>query len=98
MWRVAQGRKLVNPTWTNPRTGRMYGADDPKNPIGEYWIALEGADDESAGKAGYGIHGTIDPLSVGKEMSMGCVRMLPKDIELVYFCLVDKYSTVRIDP
>ena len=33
---------------------------------------------------GYGIHGTIEPDSVGKSESRGCVRMHDKDVEIVY--------------
>jgi len=44
----------------------------------------------------YGIHGTIDPASIGENMSMGCIRMLPKDVALVYDLLVNKHSRVTI--
>lgn len=90
--------KLVNPTWANPRTGEKFGADDPKNPIGERWIGLAGLDDKSKGFAGYGIHGTIQPESIGAEMSMGCVRMRSEDVEVVYELLMPKVSVVKIVP
>lgn len=92
------GGKLENPAWTHPRTGEYFAADDVKNPIGEYWIALQGTDDHTKGVRGYGIHGTIEPDSVGKQASLGCVRMLAKDIEQVYKLLVDGQSTVMIQP
>ena len=38
------GSKLVNPEWRNPRTGEFFKSDDPKNPIGERWIGLQGVD------------------------------------------------------
>lgn len=97
-WVVRRGGKLANPAWTNPRTGQFFDANDPNNPIGEYWIGLEGADDHTRGLAGYGIHGTIDLGSIGRSASMGCVRMQPQDIELVYNMLVEGYSTVTIKP
>ncbi len=93
-----QGGKLENPSWTHPRTGKFYAADDPLNPIGEYWIALQGTDDHTKGVRGYGIHGTIEPESIGKQASLGCVRMAAKDIEQVYRLLVDGQSTVMIQP
>jgi len=93
-----QGGKLENPGWTHPRTGKHYGPDDAENPIGEYWIALQGTDEHTKGVRGYGIHGTIDPDSIGKQASLGCVRMLAKDIEQVYRLLVDGHSTVAIQP
>jgi lipoprotein-anchoring transpeptidase ErfK/SrfK len=67
------------------------------NPIGERWIGLEGVGD-AAGYAGYGLHGTIEPSSIGREMSMGCVRMRDADIELVYELLGEQVSVVRIEP
>lgn len=88
--------KVPNPAWTHPRTGQFFAADDPKNPIGEYWLPLEGTDPNTKGLRGYGIHGTIEPESVGKQMSLGCVRMLAKDIEQVYKLLVETHSTVTI--
>jgi lipoprotein-anchoring transpeptidase ErfK/SrfK len=65
--------KLVDPTY--------YGAegviehDDPKNPLGEYWLDLGNS---------YGIHGTIDPDSIGKAESKGCIRLRDADIAAVY--------------
>lgn len=88
--------KLTNPRWVNPRTGEVFEADNPKNPIGEYWLGLDGVDDSTRKFTGYGIHGTIDPASIGKSMSMGCVRMSAEDIALVYEVLIDRVSTVRI--
>jgi len=98
LWRVRGGGvgKLLNPSWTNPRTSRFYRSDDPQNPIGEFWIGLEGVDENTRGLAGYGIHGTIAPDSIGKQASMGCVRMLASDIKQVYAILVERYSTVLI--
>jgi len=89
-------KKLLNPDWTDPRNGRHYLADDPDNPIGERWIGLEGIAGEAAGKQGFGIHGTIDPKSVGENLSMGCIRLTPDDINKVYYLLVERYSQVEI--
>ena len=65
--------KVVNPPYNGPEGA--IAADDPANPIGERWISLGN---------GYGIHGTIDPDSIGKNMSRGCIRMQNKDVEVVY--------------
>jgi len=92
-WVVTE--RLTNPTWTNPRTGQRIAADDPQNPLGEYWIALEGIEGRAMGQSGYGIHGTIDDSSIGTQASMGCVRLSSKDIEVVYSMLVPG-STVTI--
>lgn len=93
---VKKNSKLINPHWVNPRTGEKFDANDPKNPIGEHWLGLTGVDDKTKSVVGYGLHGTIQPESIGKEMSMGCVRMRTEDIALVWELLVDEVSTVRI--
>ncbi|MSR69482.1 MAG: LysM peptidoglycan-binding domain-containing protein [Phycisphaerales bacterium] len=90
--------KLINPQWTNPRTGEKFAADDPKNPIGERWIGLVGVEAHNQGFKGYGIHGTIDAASIGKQASMGCVRMTDSNVELAYELLTEPNSTIVIVP
>lgn len=92
---VRRHSKLINPFWRNPRTGEEFAADDPENPIGEHWIGLRGLG-QAETYSGYGIHGTIEPESIGREMSMGCVRMLPDDVALVYELLSESISEVHI--
>ncbi|MFH1304460.1 MAG: L,D-transpeptidase family protein [Planctomycetota bacterium] len=65
--------KLVDPTYYGP--DGVIANDDPTNPLGERWIDLGDS---------YGIHGTIDPASIGKAESRGCVRMLNEDVAEVY--------------
>ncbi len=96
LWQVQD--KLTNPEWADPTTGRLYLADDPTNPIGEHWIGLHGVQGECVGRIGFGIHGTIDPKSIGENMSLGCVRLAPADVARVYDFLVNKHSTVTIVP
>lgn len=95
-WIVRKGGKLTNPGWTNPRTGEQFKADDPLNPIGEFWIALDGTDSGTKLIQGMGIHGTIDPNSIGQQASMGCVRLGDSDIESVYNMLSEGKSTIAI--
>ncbi len=90
--------KLANPDWSDPATGRYYAANDPENPIGEHWISLECISGECMGRMGFGIHGTIDPKSIGADMSMGCVRLTPDDVAMVFDLLVPKHSRVTILP
>ncbi|MEM6394105.1 MAG: L,D-transpeptidase family protein [Planctomycetota bacterium] len=97
-WRIKPGSKVTNPSWKNPRTGEFFTRDDPKNPIGEYWMALEGLDDNTRDITGYGIHGTIDQQSIGTQASMGCVRLRKADIALLYDLLSEGHSTVEIVP
>ena len=45
---------------------------NPGGPFGAMWLSLS--------KAGYGIHGTNNPSSIGKSVSHGCVRMYNQDV------------------
>ncbi len=91
--------KLKNPTFFPPAShgGPVIHADDPKNPLGERWIGLDGLTGEAVGQVGFGIHGTIEPETIGKDMSLGCVRMHNADVEIVYNLLVEGQSRVRIE-
>jgi lipoprotein-anchoring transpeptidase ErfK/SrfK len=92
---VKRNSKLFDPHWVNPRTGERFDKTNPDNPIGDWWIGIEGLGADAV-KTGYGLHGTIDPPSIGQQKSMGCVRMLDADVELVYAMLVEGISRVRI--
>ena len=94
---IKRGSKLINPEWANPRTGERFLANDPQNPIGEYWLGWQGVG-EHAATTGFGFHGTIDPASIGQQKSMGCVRLAPDDIAQLYELLVDEVSVVRVLP
>ena len=65
--------KQRNPTYYGP--DGVIEADDPQNPLGEYWLDLGDS---------YGIHGTIDESSIGQAKSHGCVRMKNQDVADVY--------------
>ena len=78
--------KLTQPTyWVE---GAHYDFGDPSNPLGTRWITFR--------DGGYGLHGTWEPESIGKQMSQGCVRMLNKDVEELYDMLVKYDSAVVI--
>ncbi|MEX0725323.1 MAG: L,D-transpeptidase family protein [Planctomycetaceae bacterium] len=79
--------KLVDPVYYGSE-GDVIANDDPNNPLGERWIDLGDS---------YGIHGTIEPDSIGKAMSKGCIRMHNEEVEEVYDFL-DIGSTVVIRP
>lgn len=101
-WRIKPGSKVGpangGPSWRNPRTGKVYDRNDPDIPIGEYWMALEGTDEKTSGIEGYGIHATNDPASIGRQESMGCVRMRDQDVDQVFYTLYEGASTVQIVP
>ena len=66
--------KLENPTWYRP--GAVLGPHDRRNQLGTRWIGIN--------KKGYGIHGTIEPEKLGRQVSAGCVRMKNEDVEELY--------------
>jgi len=99
VWRVKNS--LSNPTYYPPPSAaekRVIAADDPKNPLGEDWIGLEYVEGEAVDTEKYGIHGTIEPDSIGKNASAGCVRMHNEDVAFVYSLLQPGCSTVTILP
>jgi len=49
-------------------------AINPGGPFGSRWLGL------NAPNGDYGIHGTNNPSSIGKNVSNGCVRMYNKDV------------------
>ena len=101
-WIVKPGSKVGpangGPSWVNPRTGERYDRNDPDIPIGEYWMALEGIDENTRDKKGYGIHATNDPESIGRQESMGCIRMRDEDVDQVFYTLFEGASIVEIVP
>ncbi|MFH1746170.1 MAG: L,D-transpeptidase family protein [Planctomycetota bacterium] len=99
VWRVKE--RLSNPTYypsPSAEVKRIIAADDPQNPLGEHWIGLEGIEGEALGRYGYGIHGTIEPESIGQAVSLGCVRMHNEDIALFYKLMLPQKSTITILP
>jgi lipoprotein-anchoring transpeptidase ErfK/SrfK len=93
-WKVKN--KLTNPTYFPPRGGKVIQADDPNNPLGEHWLGLEGVAGEAKDQERYGIHGTSEPNSIGREASMGCIRMHNADVEELYSLVVVGDSQVTI--
>ncbi len=103
MWRVKRGGKPPKPTWSPPPRSELQGPiryGEPNYPFGKLglWIRLEGIDDNTAPFRGYGIHSTDKPESVGRQASLGCIRLADPDIEVVYALLYEKWSTVEVRP
>ena len=80
------GEKLTNPTYFGNGTPIPFG-DKKNNPLGTRWITIEGQ---------YGIHGTWEPDSIGKERSKGCVRMRNEDVEWLFDLVVKGVSKIVI--
>jgi lipoprotein-anchoring transpeptidase ErfK/SrfK len=76
--------KVTNPTYYGPQ---VIDADDPANPLGEHWIDLGNR---------IGIHGTIEPQTVGRAESRGCIRLRPNEVQDVFDMLaVGSKVTIR---
>jgi hypothetical protein len=95
-FRVARDSKLIDPEWRDPRTGKVYSGGAPDNPIGGHWVGLVGDEPHLADVQGYGIHGTIEPDSIGRQASMGCVRMRADDVAIVWTMLMPTVSEVEV--
>jgi LysM repeat protein len=95
-WAVKPFAKVKSPQYTNPRTNEVFAPNDPRNPLGGYWIGLEGMEMATADLEAYGIHGTIEPKSIGKQASMGCIRLGAKNIEALFGMLVEGESKVTV--
>lgn len=80
--------KLIDPPWY-PSTGGMIPAKDPKNVLGSRWLGLS--------KQGYGIHGTVEPESIGKSVTEGCVRMKNSEVEELYSIVPIGTEVVIVD-
>ncbi len=98
-WMVEAGKKQTNPKfWGSGPDHPPMEADDPKNPLGEFWIGLVGTDGHALDKHGYGIHGTIEPDSIGKQASLGCIRLKNEDAAIVFEMLAEGKSFVLVKP
>ena len=90
--------KEVDPPWRPPASIKAEHAKDgdilpdvvpggPDNPLGRHAMRL--------GVPGYLIHGTDKPYGIGMQVTHGCVRMYPEDIEHL-FGMVAMGTTVRL--
>lgn len=78
--------KIAQPPWW-PGDGRpAIPFGDPQNILGTHWLAIE-ATGETPRLRGYGIHGTWDESTLGKQSSAGCVRMKNSDVAEVFMML-----------
>ena len=66
--------KLENPTWF--KAGLVVPFGSPENVLGTRWMGFN--------LAGYGIHGTVEPQNLGKQVTQGCVRMANSEAEELY--------------
>jgi L,D-transpeptidase ErfK/SrfK len=83
-------KKEKNPTWYPPKSVRETHLKDdgdilpesippgPKNPLGVYAMRL------GIPGGAYLIHGTNIPVGVGMQITHGCIRLYPEDIEFLF--------------
>jgi L,D-transpeptidase ErfK/SrfK len=92
--------KRTRPIWYPPESVRKEHEADgrplpkavppgPDNPLGEYAMRL------GIPGGAYLIHGTNRPAGVGMQVTHGCIRMYPEDIEK-FFKMVEVNTPVRI--
>ena len=75
--------KSREPSWAPPgREPLPYG--HPDNIIGTRWMGLKPIEGTDPYIRGYGIHGTVDPDSVGTPSSAGCVRLRNEEVEELF--------------
>lgn len=79
--------KLVDPVWY--KAGAAVPPGSPENILGTRWMGIS--------QAGYGIHGTTDPASIGKQSTAGCVRMRNEDVEELYSILPEGTEVTVVD-
>ena len=88
--------RLRHPDWYAP-DGRIFRYGDAGNQLGDYFLKLASVGNPDKPLRGFGIHGTGDDATVGRNWSNGCVRMHNRDVELLYY-LVPSGTPVRIVP
>ena len=93
--KVRVGRMAEWPTWTPP--AEMVARDanaakwaagmpgGPDNPLGPRAMYLYAGDNDTI----YRIHGTVEPWTIGLDVSSGCIRLNNDDV-------VDLYSRVKV--
>jgi lipoprotein-anchoring transpeptidase ErfK/SrfK len=80
-------RKALWPKWTPPPEMRKRQPDlplsveggAPNNPLGPRALYLF-----DNGDTGYRLHGTLEPGSIGRDVSSGCIRMFPEHVIDLY--------------
>ncbi len=79
--------KIINPPWYT--AGSVILPDSPKNILGSRWLGLS--------EQGYGIHGTTEPQSIGRQVTSGCIRMKNSDVEELYSIAPEGAEVIIVD-
>ena len=77
------GHKRERPAWNVPASIRAKKPElpavvppGPDNPLGDHWMTI--------GATSYGIHGTNNPWSIGREATHGCIRLYNDEIARLF--------------
>ncbi len=77
------GNKRANPVWNVPASIRAERPElpaqvppGPDNPLGPYWLTI--------GQTSYGLHGTNNRWSIGREATHGCLRLYNDVVERLF--------------
>ncbi|MEP3275204.1 MAG: L,D-transpeptidase [Stappiaceae bacterium] len=81
-------RKALWPRWVpppemlkrQPDLPKLVKGGSPKNPLGPRALYLY----HNGQDTGYRLHGTLEPWSIGNDVSSGCIRMFPEDVIDLY--------------
>lgn len=79
--------KLTNPTWF--KAGAVVAPSSPENILGSRWLGFD--------LPGYGIHGTTEPQSIGRQVTEGCVRMSNPEVEELYWIVPVGTEVIIVD-
>ena len=81
--RYRVGNKRANPVWNVPASIRAERPElpaqvppGPDNPLGPYWLTI--------GQTSYGLHGTNNRWSIGREATHGCLRLYNDVVERLF--------------
>ena len=79
--------RLVDPVWFNK--GIVVPPESPQNVLGSRWLGFD--------LSGYGIHGTVDPELIGRQVTAGCISMRNEEVEELYSLIPRGTKVVVVD-
>lgn len=79
--------RIPDPIWYTE--GAIVPSDSPENILGTRWLGIN--------EKGYGIHGSVDPSTIGQQVTAGCVRMHNGDVEELFDLIVVGTEVTIVD-
>ena len=77
--------KIEQPPWWRP-DGKMVPFGDKENVLGTRWMSLQATSATNAVR-GYGLHGTWEPETIGRQASAGCIRLANNEVEELFLLI-----------